>query len=86
MRSLQRCFKSYFQIGPFEYIKTRRLNEARRALIAADPSDCSVTQIAMMNGISHLGRFSAEYRAYFGESPSETLVARDADCGGAVEK
>ena len=75
-RTLQRCFASYFQIGVFEYIKVRRLNAVRRALVAADPSVDSVTPIASVNGISHLGRFSTEYRAYFGESPSETLAVR----------
>ena len=38
VRTLQRCFASYFQIGVFEYIKVRRLNAVRRALVAADPS------------------------------------------------
>ena len=72
-RTLQRCFASYFQMSPLEYIKTRRLNEARRALVNTDPSVCSVTQIALGSGFTHLGRFAVEYRAFFGESPSETL-------------
>ena len=76
LRTLQRCFASHFQISPFEYIKARRLNEARRDLVTADPSICTVTQIATGNGFPHLGRFSVEYRAHFGESPSETLEAR----------
>ena len=75
-RTLQRCFASYFQIGVFEYIKVRRLNAVRRALVAADPSVDSVTHIASVNGISHLGRLSVEYLAYFGESPRETLAVR----------
>lgn len=76
VRTLQRCFASYFQIGVFEYIKVRRLNAMRRALAAADPSVDSVTHIASVNGLSHLGRLSVEYRAYFGESPHETLAVR----------
>ncbi len=76
LRTLQRCFASYFQISPLEYIKTRRLNEVRRALVNADHSDCTVTSVAMKNGISHLGRFSVEYRAHFGESPSKTLTEK----------
>jgi len=32
-----------------------------------------VTTIALRNGCSHLGRFSAEYRERFGRLPSETL-------------
>ena len=75
-RTLQRCFASYFQIGVFEFIKVRRLNAVRRALVAADPCVSTVTRIAMVNGFSHLGRFSTEYRAYFDESPSDTLAVR----------
>ena len=73
LRTLQRCFALHFQISPLEYIKARRLNAARRALVAADPSSHSVTEIAMASGFSHLGRFSVVYREYFGESPKKTL-------------
>ena len=73
LRTLQRCFASHYQIGPVAYIKARRLNAARRDLTAGNPSRDSVTKIAMDNGFTHLGRFSVDYRAHFGESPSETL-------------
>jgi AraC-like DNA-binding protein len=75
LRTLQRCFASYFQTSPIDYIKTRRLNAARRALVDADSSRQSVTEVATENGFFHLGRFSVDYREYFGESPSETLAA-----------
>jgi AraC family ethanolamine operon transcriptional activator len=75
LRTLQRCFSSHFQVSPIAYIKARRLNAARRDLADADPSSHTVTWIAMENGFSHLGRFSVDYRAYFGESPSETMAA-----------
>ena len=42
-------------------------------LTQADPRSNSVTETALEWGFSHLGRFSAEYRALFGELPSETL-------------
>ena len=44
--------------------------------MATDPASGTVTRIATESGFSHLGRFSVTYRAYFGESPSETLAAR----------
>lgn len=78
LRTLQRCFSSHFQISPTAYIKMRRLYAARRDLVAADPSSHSVSTIAMDNGFSHLGRFSVDYRAHFGESPRETLAATKA--------
>ena len=74
LRTLQRCFSSHFQVSPTEYIKARRLNAARRDLVAADASSRSISAIAMDNGFTHLGRFSVDYRAHFGESPSETLA------------
>ncbi len=74
LRTLQRCFAAHFQLSPTAYIKARRLNAARRALVAADPQTHSVTQIALASGFSHLGRFSVAYRVYFGESPRQTLV------------
>jgi transcriptional regulator GlxA family with amidase domain len=76
LRTLQRCFALHFQMSPLEYIKVHRLNESRRALVNAEPSVCTVAQIARNKGFRHLGRFSVEYRAHFGESPSETLAAR----------
>ena len=32
-----------------------------------------VAEVAMSWGFNHLGRFSADYRRSFGESPSDTL-------------
>jgi AraC-like DNA-binding protein len=75
-RTLQRYFAAHFQMSPFEYINTLRMNETRRALVNAEPSVSTVTRIATSNGFSHLGRFSGAYRDYFSESPSETLAAQ----------
>ena len=74
LRSLQRSFMVYFQVSPSEYIKARRLNAARQALVAADSSRGQVARIAVANGCTHLGRFSVDYREHFGESPRETLA------------
>jgi AraC-like DNA-binding protein len=72
-RTLQRCFVSHLQMTPTEYISVRRLNAARRDLAKTEPSERTVTQIAMDNGFTHLGRFSVQYRIHFGETPSDTL-------------
>ena len=74
MRTVQRSFSECFQVSPFEYIKARRLNAARQALVAADSSSNRVTRIAVENGFAHLGRFAADYREHFGELPHETLA------------
>ena len=72
--TIQRSFSEYFQMSPFEYIKARRLNAARQALVAGDSSRNSVTQIAIENGFTHLGRFSNDYHEHFNELPRQTIV------------
>ena len=74
-RTLQRCFREYFGLTIFEYLKTVRLDSARRELLTADASLTSVATVALRNGNTHLGRFSVNYRAHFDESPNETLAA-----------
>ncbi len=74
VRTLQRCFLDYFDLTIRDYIKTVRLNAARRGLRAAGPLDTTVAAIAMQNGLSHLGRFSIEFRKRFGELPSDLLA------------
>lgn len=76
VRTLQRCFREYFNLTVSNYLKTVRLDSARRELLAADPSGTSVTRIAMENGCPHLGRFSVEFRERFGQLPRETLAMR----------
>jgi AraC family ethanolamine operon transcriptional activator len=52
-----------------------RLWATRAALVRASPEDL-VKTIALDHGFWHFGRFSRTYRAFFGESPSETLARR----------
>ena len=73
VRTLQRCFREYFNLTVSTYLKAVRLDSARRELLAADRSDTSVTRIAMRHGCTHLGRFSVEFRDRFGQTPRETL-------------
>ena len=76
VRTLQRCFREYFDVPASSYLKTVRLDSARRALVTAHPSEASVTDIAMFHGCTHLGRFSVEFRERFGVSPREVLDSR----------
>jgi AraC-like DNA-binding protein len=50
--------------------------------VSADPTLRTVTEIVTEHGFWELGRFSVEYRALFGESPS-TSLRRPA---GAIEE
>ncbi|MDX8523018.1 helix-turn-helix domain-containing protein [Mesorhizobium sp. MSK_1335] len=72
-RQLEYAFRATFAVSPQEFIRTLRLNEARRQLTIARAHGLSVTRVAMEVGITHLGRFAANYRLLFGESPKETF-------------
>ncbi len=77
VRTLQRCFRQYFDITITDHLKMIRLNAAHRALSSAQPDEVSVTSIALQNGFTHIGRFSVEYKQHFGESASESLLKRN---------
>jgi AraC-like DNA-binding protein len=73
-RTLQAAFKSELSTTPMGYLRDRRLDRARADLAdAAAADDVNVTRVAERWGFGHLGRFAADYKARFGESPSRTL-------------
>jgi len=59
--------------SPMAHFKKRRLTDARLALLEPKPNRRLVKSVALDSGLTHLGRFSAEYREFFGESPATTL-------------
>jgi AraC-like DNA-binding protein len=75
IRRLQRAFRDVFGMSPHRYLHAKRLRLARRRLLRANPESSTVTRIALECGLEHLGRFSADYRSRFGESPSRTLAS-----------
>ena len=74
-RSLQSSFRQVADTTPVHYIRSLRLDGIRRELLSTR-SATSVTQAAMAHGFTHLGRFTQEYKALFGELPSTTLRER----------
>jgi len=72
-RTLRNCCHEHLGMGPIRYLWLRRMQLARHALLEADRTDATVTAIATEYGFWELGRFAAEYRTLFGESPSATL-------------
>ncbi len=77
-RTLQYCFQDIVGHSPAEFLRIVRLNGARHAI----KTSRSVTEAATYWGFWHLGRFSHDYRALFGELPSETFRrAHAAGCG-----
>ena len=71
--TLRRCCRELLGMGAVRYLWLRRMHLTRWALLGADMAATTVTAIAMDHGFWELGRFSVDYRALFGEPPSETL-------------
>lgn len=77
-RTLQYSFESIMGMSPSNYVRTVRLNIARKLLLLS-PHE-KIQGAALDAGFSHLGRFSKYYQDFFGELPSETvgrLVSRE---------
>ena len=70
-RTLARAVRAVRGTTPARHLHGLALAEARAAL--QDPAARSVKQVALRCGFRELGRFAADYRAAFGENPSETL-------------
>ena len=72
-RSLQYAFRDIYGMTPIQCFKARRLARARTLLRKAQPERGAVKRAALEVGATELGRFSVDYRSFFGESPSVTL-------------
>jgi AraC family ethanolamine operon transcriptional activator len=72
-RTLQRAFQKILRMPPLRYLKLRQLNQVYAALCGADARGQLVTDILTKHGVTELGRFAGEYRALFGEQPSQTM-------------
>ena len=73
IRTLSREFLKRHGVGPMSFFRARRLDAAYRQLFASDAGSTSVTDVAGAYGFNNLGRFAAQYKQAFGESPSVTL-------------
>jgi AraC family transcriptional regulator, ethanolamine operon transcriptional activator len=72
-RTLRNAFYDVYTTGPKRYLKLWQLHQVRRALRSAHSEEHTVTNVATFHGFFELGRFSGEYKALFGEAPSQTL-------------
>jgi AraC family ethanolamine operon transcriptional activator len=73
-RTLLRTFRQHLGVGPASYLKLRQLNMVRRALRGKCQPSGRVTNIMSEHGVTEFGRFASEYKALFGERPSETAA------------
>lgn len=72
LRKLHDAFMATTGMSPLAYLKTRRLMLARRALCRAEGDQGLVKTVALAHGFWHFGHFAQDYRAQFGETPSQT--------------
>jgi AraC-like DNA-binding protein len=72
MRSLYAGFRRFRGTSPMEFLRTQRLRRVRDDLREA-PGGTTVSDVAARWGFYQFGRFAAQYRQLFGESPSATL-------------
>jgi AraC-like DNA-binding protein len=73
-RTLRDVFLRHLGMPPMRYLKLCRLKAARVLLKQADPAHASVKDIALRTGFWELGRFAVNYKKFFNESPSATLM------------
>ncbi len=76
-RSLINAFEAFTGVSPMMYLKALRLNGVRKTLRATGRNRARIIDIAMDWGFEHMGHFAADYRAMFGERPSETARPRE---------
>jgi AraC family transcriptional regulator, ethanolamine operon transcriptional activator len=71
-RALEYGFREITGLSPISYVKSLRLNAVRRRLSRTDTAEQSISEIALDHGFWHLGQFAADYRKFFGETPTST--------------
>ena len=74
-RTLQTAFRKVRGDTPMQVLSQARLLCARRALLDSEGPK-TVSEVCMMCGIDHHGRFSKQYKEAFGEIPAMTLHSR----------
>lgn len=70
VRSLQDGFARHVGMSPMAYVKKVRLERVRADLL---DGGISVAESAHRWGFRHLGRFAADYRGRYHETPSQTV-------------
>jgi transcriptional regulator GlxA family with amidase domain len=80
VRCLQREFHRQVGLPPMAYLRKVRMARVHAELLAADPVETSVTDIARRWGFARPDRFTRRYLARYGVTPAEALHrARGAD-------
>jgi AraC-like DNA-binding protein len=75
-RRVRSAFYECYGMSPTAHLRITALNAVRRALLEGPQRRDAVTRAASDFGFWHLSRFAGQYRALFGESPSDTVRYR----------
>jgi AraC family ethanolamine operon transcriptional activator len=76
-RTLRAAFHARYGISPKAYLKCYQLTQVRRQLYRQHSAgNARVRDIANRWGFWHMGQFARDYKAMFGELPSETLFRK----------
>lgn len=74
LRGLYAGFKNFLGVSPMQYLRDTRMERVRAELLTGEANN--VTGVALRWGFAHMGRFSAEYKMRFGETPSQSIRKR----------
>lgn len=73
-RALQSVFRSHLGISPTELIRRCRMERIRADLLSSNSKMTSIFEAAQRWGIFNRSTLASAYRAYFKETPNETLM------------
>jgi AraC-like DNA-binding protein len=68
-RTLRACCQEQLGMSPLRYLWLRRMQLARRALVRAEPTSTTVTDVATGHGFWELGRFAVAYAPFMASRP-----------------
>ncbi|MCA9539226.1 MAG: AraC family transcriptional regulator, partial [Myxococcales bacterium] len=70
---LQAAFRTFRGTTPLSFLREQRIERARQQLLRGEEST-TIARVVHDLGLGSPGRFSADYKRRFGESPSATLA------------
>ena len=66
-------FKQELHVSPSRYVKNARLHRAKSLI---EGSFLRIKEVASMTGVNDVSHFVRDYKAYFGQTPSEARYLR----------
>ena len=73
--TLRRAFQETYGVSPKQFYLRARLGAVRHELVSCSPEE-SISDIANAYGFWHMGQFARDYRALFGQLPTQTLSGK----------